>query len=241
MKILSILVLISFKLLTIEAMAKDQNDQCLNMIPEIERGFNGLKVIPGAIPGQIQINKEASGLNRFETVGETLLMDAERFPLLSKKRKEIYPIESLEGFVFEGLHIAGKTNRTMHNGIEIFDMRLSSEENEILSIFRNPTHPYFLPYYFKNFKLEPTPFVRDSLEGPTWILKHQEDRNQRWSHHSFLYSSNLQLPEDTILNLYFETDFDNYNDGNLIMNWIENSTSGVRIDTCVYFLVRKPN
>lgn len=222
------------------------NELCLNMVSEIESNFNSLKVVPGGISDQIQINKEASGLSRFTFENDVLLMDAERVPLLSQKRKSIKPIQSLEGLKFHGVHIAGKTNQVYHRGIEIFDMSLTVESEEIkdldgqeqnivvLQIFSN----FNYPYYFKNFVLQATPFERDFLEGPLWILRHQEDRNVRWSHHSFLINSGLVLPESPTLNLYFETDFDNSaEDDGFVLNWVENSTSGPRIDTCVYFLV----
>lgn len=223
------------------------NEVCLNMVSEIESNFNNLKVVPGGISDQIQINKEASGLSRFTFENDVLLMDAERVPLLSQKRKSVKPIQSLEGLKFHGVHIAGKTNQVYHRGIEIFDMSLTTELSEeikdidgqeqniqVLQIFSN----FNYPYYFKNFVLQATPFERDFLEGPLWILRHQEDRNVRWSHHSFLINSGLVLPESPTLNLYFETDFDNSaEDDGFILNWIENSTSGPRIDTCVYFLV----
>ena len=242
MKSKSIISLVMLSLLSYQSLA---SEVCLSMIPDIEAGFNNLKAVPGAIPSQIQIDKEAQGLDRFEFVDDAVvLMDAERFPIFSKKRKTIEPITSLEGFVFQGVHLATRTHRTYHRGVEIFDMELHYRTNldtdsgadgstQVLSMFEDP----FLPYYFKNFELQPTPFVRDNIEGPTWILKHQEDRLEKWSQHTFLYNSGVNLGSETSLSLFFETDFDNSDGGPFILNWLHNSTSGARIDTCVFFLV----
>ncbi len=230
------------------------NEVCINMVPEIESNFNNLKAVPGGISDQIQIDKEASGLSRFTFENDVLLMDAERVPLLSQKRKSIKPIESLEGLKFHGVHVAGKTNQIYHRGIEIFDMSLTAEIDSnqqsndnlssgnieigdkliVLQLFSNLTNVY----YFKNFVMQSVPFERDYLEGPLWILRHPQERDLRWSHHSFLINTGLVLPESPTLNMFFETDFDNNAEDNIfILNWLENSTSGPRIDTCVYFLV----
>ncbi len=228
------------------------NQACYDMIPQIENSFNNIKAIPAYLSNQIQIDKAAKGLDRFQSIdGNVVLMDAERVPLT--KNKTLSPVSSLEGLVFQGIHMATRTYRTFHNGIEIFDMELVSSLSEIkakshlnpdihedtlkdevrLSMFKDP----FRPFYFKNFELQKTPFVRDNLEGRTWTLTHQEDRSQKWSQHSFLYNSGLTLSADTYLQLFFETDFDNTAGGIFLLNWFHNSFSGSRIDTCVYFLV----
>jgi hypothetical protein len=172
MKFFKYLVQVLLSLFCLQSFA---SEACLNMIPEIEAEFNNLKAVPGTIDSQIQINKEAQGLNRFEYVNEAvILMDAERFPIFSQKRKTIQPITSLEGLNFQGVHLATRTQRTYHRGVEIFDMQLSYNQNisannnmeesnnsvhgptQMLSMFDDP----FLPYYFKNFELQPTPFCK---------------------------------------------------------------------------------
>jgi len=215
----------------------DASDKCLSMVQGIEEQFSNISLVPGGIEGQIQINKEKSGLRRFKRVGWTLLMDAERVPLLSKKRKEIFPIQNRVGKL-SGVHIAVRTFKKYHTGVEVFDSSISSGGEDIdLQLFRGSTEPF----YFKNFKLKPVPYVKDSIEGDTWLLSHGEDRSVEWSHHSFLYPQIINFRDDLILNLFFETDFDNTNagEGLFIKNWLENSLSGPRIDTCVYFMVEQ--
>lgn len=218
------------------AFGANKNVTCLDMVPSIEENFNNITAVPGGIEGQIQIDKEASGLSRFTRVDQVLLMDAERVPLLSEKRKEIYPTLDLSGRVFEGFHVAVKTHKTYHNGVEIFNTSLSDEAGGVSELFGLGRGFY----YFKNYVLSAVPFERDPTEGSLWLLSHGEDRIQKWSQHSFLFPALGVLKKDTRLNLFFETDFDNTNggEGSFILNWLENSASGPRVDTCVFFLVR---
>ena len=211
------------------------NQVCLDMVPEIENAFNDLKVLPLGISGQIQIDKEEKGLKRFKRVGQTLSVDAERVPLLSEKRKEFYPVESVDGII-EGIHIAGRTYKSYHNAIEVFNASISyGQPEEEIQLFQGQVEPY----YFKDFLLTSTPYIRDNLEGMTWFLSHGDNTDNRWSHHSFIFQPMNAVDEFTRLNLFFETDFDNTNggQGDFLLNWIENSASGSRIDTCVYFLI----
>jgi len=212
--------------------AKDQI--CLNKIPEIQESYNFSTVIPGGIEGQIQIDKEAKGLKRFNRVGQTLMIDAERVTILTKKRKLIYPTEGHSDLTFSGVHIAVLTKEIYHNGVRIFDMSISNSGNTV-ELFE--THN--TPYYFKNFTLDHLALSEDQKEKDSWLLSHGPDRSIDWSHHTFLYpQAQIKFDEQMKLNLFFETDFNNSEDGerNALMGWIENATSGSRIDTCVYFL-----
>lgn len=218
---------------------------CLNQVEHIESHFNGLKALPLGVDGQIQIDKKASGLERFTRVDQTLLVDAERVPLLSEKRKEFYPFNDSRGHI-QGIHISVKTYREIHTGVEIFNAEIADESESSTKktkLLLGPNNPH----YFKDFKLERTPYSRDSIEGLNWLLSHGDDRSNRWSHHSFLYGQIGELTDETYLKLFFETDFDNHvgaydvfpNFQPFIRNWISNSTSGSRIDTCVYFLIEE--
>lgn len=233
-----IFILITGSYFNVFASQADQS--CYDQIPEIERHFNNIKAIPGFVTGQIQIDKEARGLNRFVFNGQSVLVDAERMPVFSSKRKVFYPTENVEGKLFQGIHLSTRTNRKDHRGVEIFDLRLrantkntSNNKEEILFTLDHS------PYYFKNYVLQTLPYERDTLEGPLWILSHGKDRNTPWSQHTFLTPKLQTLTTTSEIEIFFETDFDNTNggEGSFILNWIENSTSGVRIDTCVYFLV----
>lgn len=246
--------LILFVLLTALGFYSFADQACYDMIPQIEAGFENLQAVPGAIPSQIQIDKSARGLKRFfVNDGSVVLMDAERVPLVSKKRKTILPTQSLEGLYFEGVHLATRTHKPIHRGVEIFDMQLlyqnfedsnvneslesqgaAAEAFNLLSMFKDPLQAY----YFQNFELQVNPFEVDRLEGPLWILIHQEDRSQLWSQHTFLHNAGIKLGKDTALSLFFETDFNNGAESLFMIDWMNNSLSGSRIDTCVYFMVR---
>lgn len=228
-------IIFSFICLLFFSIGAHANNQCFNMIPEIESHFNGLRAIPGKISGQILIDKEAKGLSRFTSKKDVYVMDAERVIFMGMK--EILPMFSVVGLKFEGVHVAGLTNKPYHRGIEIFSMDLatgSQDESEI--IFDFLVDP-FLPFYLKNFNLETTPLTHQRLKGRFWLLGHSEDRTQKWSHHTFLYSSKMAMTGHEVLNLYFKTSFDNTYEGSQFLNWLEHNTSGPRIDTCVYFLV----
>lgn len=109
-----------FFLLGTHAISLQASEVCLEKIEQIESHFNNLKALPLGIDGQIQIDKDARGLDRFRRENQTLLIDAERLPLLSEKRKELYPFEYMEGHI-HGIHIAVKTSRTIHTGVEVFN------------------------------------------------------------------------------------------------------------------------
>lgn len=226
-------------ILTLPAYANDS--VCIDQIPSIESNYNNIKAVPGYVTDQIQIDKEARGLNRFTSKGEVVMVDAERVPWFSKKRKVFYPTEDVTGYKFEGAHLATRTHRKDHRGVEIFDIsikpNLNGESEDEFTLFTLDRGPY----YFKNYVLKALPYERDSLEGPLYILSHGKDREVRWSQHTFLMPKLTMLSEVSELKIYFETDFDNTNDGEgyFLLNWLDNSTSGVRIDTCVYFLVSK--
>jgi len=227
-----IYLLISTVLFVTSAFA-DQNSKnqiCIDSVSEIESNYDLIYAIPGGIDGQVQINFDERGLRRFERVSDTIMIDAERFSAVS--RKTVFPAYGYDHFRFAGIHIMAKTNRDVHDGVDVFSASLSNQ-NDSVELFETDN----FVIYFKDFSSVEIPYTdRDS-----WLLVHGNDQSVRWSHHTFLFTgSDLRFDEEMELNIRFETNFDHSEDGerNSVIGFFDNLASGSRIDTCIYFLFK---